>query len=185
MTPPQTNGRTVHKRGDEAAVLGLLRSIFAAELVRPSRTLWLVSPWISDVPLLDNRLDGYRHLEPQWPRAEIRLGMVLATLAARGTTLVVATRPARPVAPDEGSRVTDRFLEDLERRIPASAHLELYRDLGRIHTKGLLGEGYLLAGSMNFTYSGVKVNDELVRFTTSSAEVAETRIEFRGTWSDV
>lgn len=183
MSAP-SSGRTILKRGDEAAVLSLLRTVFAAELVQPSETLWLVSPWISDVPLLDNRADAFRHLEPQWPRTEIRLGAVLATLVARGTRLVIATRPGRRVEPDEGTRATDRFLETLRQRVPPDGLLVVHREAWRIHTKGLLGDRYLLSGSMNFTYSGVKVNEEMVRFTTSETEVAEARIEFRGAWSD-
>lgn len=178
------NGRSIHKRGDEASVLELLRTIFMAELLRPSHTIWLVSPWFSDVPLLDNRLEGFRHLEPQWPRAEIPLGLILTTLAERGANLVVVARPMRPVAPDEASRVTDRFLGELERRVSDAARLSIHRDFDRVHTKGLLGDSYLLSGSMNFTFAGVKINDELVRFTTSQVEVAEARMEFRGLWGD-
>jgi phosphatidylserine/phosphatidylglycerophosphate/cardiolipin synthase-like enzyme len=29
-----------------------------------------------------------------------------------------------------------------------------------LHTKGILGDGYYLAGSMNFTYNGITVNEE-------------------------
>ena len=184
MSNTMLNGRTIYKRGDEAGVLELLRSVFVAELLSPSTTIWLVSPWFSEVPILDNRLEGFRHLEPQWPRAEIRLGTILATLAERGTKLVMVARPMRRVAPDEASSVTERFLSDLERRVSDAAYLTIHRNFDRVHTKGLLGDRYLLSGSMNFTYSGVKINDELVRFTTSEAEAAEARMEFRGLWGN-
>ena len=32
----------------------LLANLFAAELVSPSECIWLVSPWISDIQILDN-----------------------------------------------------------------------------------------------------------------------------------
>ena len=179
----QVAGRTIYKRGDEASVGGLLQTVFAAEMVCPSRALWVVSPWLSDVVVLDNRRDAYRHLEPQWPRAHIRLGRVLATLAARGTHLVLATSPPRAVAPTEGQRVTDRFVEDLARQVPTAGHLRVYRNVERLHTKGLLGDRYFVMGSMNFTYSGVTVNEEAVRFTTVESEVSDARIEFRDRWS--
>lgn len=179
----QGEGRNVLKRGDEGAILSLLRTIFVSELLTPSSTLWIVSPWLSDVPILDNRLDGFRHLEPTWPRAQIRLGIILATLADRGTHLVVATRPARRVAGDEGSRATDRFLEGLQARVPSATRLTAHRNFERLHTKGLLGDGFFLAGSMNFTFAGVKLNDEFVRFTTATAEVSGVRIQFRDAWS--
>ena len=167
MSIPTHTGRTIYKRGDEAGVLELLRSVLVAELLSPSDTLWIVSPWFSDVALLDNRLDGFRHIESQWPRAEIRLSTVLATFAERGTKLAIVARPTRRVAPDEASRVTDRFLDELKRRVSDSTYLSIHRGFDLVHTKGLLGDGYLLSGSMNFTFSGIKLNDELVRFTTA------------------
>lgn len=175
-------GRVIHKRGDEGAVIELLRSVFLAELLWPSKTLWLVSPWISDVPVLDNRLDGFRHVEPLWPRAVVRLGSVLVALADRGARLVIATRPTRAIAPDEPSRMTDRFIEDLARRL--GSKLVVHRDYERIHTKGLVGDRFVLSGSMNFTYAGVNLNDELLRYSTDPTEVAEMKIEFRALWHE-
>jgi hypothetical protein len=47
------------------------------------------------------------------------------------------------------------------------------------HTKGLLGDGYFVSGSMNLTVRGVYINDEQVTLTIDEHEVAQARINFR------
>ncbi len=46
----------------------------------PSRCLWLVSPCISDIPVIDNNANTFLCLEPSWTRTRIRLSQLLATL---------------------------------------------------------------------------------------------------------
>lgn len=174
--------RTIFKKGASHAVPGLLQTLFAAELINPSDCIWLVSPWVSDIEILDNRTHAFRHLEPSWPRGSVRLSDVLASLLERGTTVHVATRPVRPWIGDLG-RHNDRFLEELMRRVPAAAHLSIHRqEESNLHTKGLLGNKFFLSGSMNFTYNGVTVNDEQVRLTLDPSEVAQAHLEFKDRW---
>ena len=53
-----------------AEIRELLELLFTAELLLPSRCLWIISPWLSDLDLLDNRSDAFSSLDPQWgPRA--------------------------------------------------------------------------------------------------------------------
>src|SRR3981081_2843853 len=80
------------------SVRELLQIIFSAELLSPSRCLWLVSPWLRDVPVLDNTTGSFMSLCPEFPRAEVRLSRVLRELLARGSQVVIATRP------DSGNR---------------------------------------------------------------------------------
>lgn len=39
-----------------AEIREMLEGIFVAELLVPSDSLWLVSPWITDIDILDNAL---------------------------------------------------------------------------------------------------------------------------------
>ena len=177
-----STGRQVFKRGATGAVAALLQTVFVSEMIYPSRCLWLVSPWVSDIEVVDNRTGGFLHLEPRWPLGPVHLSDVLAVLVARGTAVHVATRPARPRATDSG-RHNDRFLSELRMRVAQDATLYVHRnEEEHLHTKGLLGDRFFLSGSMNFTYNGIVVNDEYVRFTTDSTEVAEARIAFRERW---
>jgi hypothetical protein len=158
----------------ESEVANLLQSILAAELVAPSSELWLVSPWISDIPVIDNRSAGFSTIEPSWGRRLVLLSEALSTLIKRGTRVVVATRP------DEHN---DRFLYAL-RTAAASAGLSerlLVHQDGReaLHEKGLLGEDYFVSGSMNFTESGIRLNDEALTFEMDESAVAHARLHFR------
>ena len=48
--------RYIYSRFGSRHVADLLQAIFAAEILRPSARMWIVSPWISDIPVLDNTL---------------------------------------------------------------------------------------------------------------------------------
>ena len=48
--------------------------------------------------------------------------------------------------------------------------------------RALLGDQFLLNGSMNFTHNGVQLLDEWVRFDTDTQAVAEARLAFRARW---
>jgi hypothetical protein len=50
------------RSSEEAA--RLLAALFATELVAPSTCLWLVSPWISNVPVIDNETATFDALAP-------------------------------------------------------------------------------------------------------------------------
>ncbi|MBN3959439.1 phospholipase D-like domain-containing protein DpdK [Nostoc sp. NMS8] len=78
--------RYIHSRLSSRQIPDLLQTIFVAELIIPSQCVWLVSPWISDIPVIDNTANTFLCLEPSWSRSRIRLSQVLATLAERGTT---------------------------------------------------------------------------------------------------
>src|SRR5262249_29626431 len=149
----------------------LLQALFVGELLAPSEEILLVSPWVSDIAVIDNVDGGFAGLEPTWGAREVRLSEVLACLVSRGTRAFVEVRP------DEHNR---RFLQRLHAQaIAGSLHVRLSQVL---HEKGLLGDRFLLNGSMNFTYSGVHLLDEYVRFDTDAQAIAEARLAFRARW---
>ena len=47
-------GRDIHRNSRYARneARELLQSIFVAELIRPSRDLWIVSPWLNDIVVI-------------------------------------------------------------------------------------------------------------------------------------
>src|SRR3954447_19129991 len=87
--------RHIHKSSwrcqDE--VKELLQAVFVGEMLAPSRCLWLASPWLSDIPIIDNRAGGFDALDSSWGPRVLRLAEVLRRCLRVGTTLVVATRP--------------------------------------------------------------------------------------------
>jgi hypothetical protein len=165
--------RTIYKAAGSTEVRELLQSILTLELLRPSRTLWLVSPWLSDIPVLDNAAGGYSCIEPSWPLSSVPLSSVLIALALRGAMVRVQTR----------ADVSEAVVQKLRRRASLErASLEI-QDVGStLHSKGIAGDGYLLSGSMNLTYNGVEVLDELVHFDTDRALVDQAHVAFTSQW---
>jgi phosphatidylserine/phosphatidylglycerophosphate/cardiolipin synthase-like enzyme len=147
----------------------LLQLVFASELVAPSRCVWLVSPWIRDVPVLDNTTGGFVSLCPEFPRGEVRLSSVLKELMRRGTQIVVATRP------EQGNRQIVDALADSTDRL----HLLRVSERPELHAKGIVGDRYALTGSMNLTYNGLEHLTEMLLFQVDRGRVEELRILFR------
>jgi hypothetical protein len=148
----------------------LLAGLFSAELCLPSVCLWLVSPWISDVELIDNSTGGFDTLA-RHGRRPIRLTEVLVTLASQGTHIVVGTttdehntkflHKLRLLAED--LRVADKFTISID-------HTD------NLHTKALTGDDFALSGSMNITFNGIQIREELIDLRTETSYVAEARM---------
>ncbi len=150
----------------------LLQSMFVAEMLMPEGDLWIVSPWISNVVLIDNRSGNFDSLNPEWGRREVRLVDVLLALMSRGTTVNVVTRS------DETNRAFIGRLQDMAQQLALEDHVSItVRE--KLHTKGVLLSNSLLMGSMNLTYYGMQINDEWVEFSVDPEDLAATRLEFK------
>jgi phosphatidylserine/phosphatidylglycerophosphate/cardiolipin synthase-like enzyme len=167
------SGRFIHTRFGSRQVAELLQVICTAELIAPSRCLWVVSPWISDVPVIDNRANTFTSLAGEWERTQVRFATLLARLLRQGTTVHVATRP------DEHNQ---DFLERLAHH--AAGHTSRLRThvTDTLHEKGILGDGYYLSGSMNITYNGLSFNQEVLHYVTDPETVAAHRQLFAVWW---
>jgi hypothetical protein len=165
--------RFIYSRFGARQVPELLQTIAAAELISPSRCLWLVSPWVSDIVVLDNRSNAFTTLEPSWARARVRLSTFIGKLAASGSTVHVATRP------DDHNREFITRLREFDS--PMSGRVVVHES-AELHQKGILGDRFHLAGSMNLTFNGISVNDEALLFTVESATVAEQQLVYRAHW---
>jgi len=175
--------RIIHSRSVAYEVPRLLQSLFGAELIDPSPVFWIVSPWISNVPILDNRTNAFRHIEPNWPQARVRLDKVLIRLLTEGVKVHIVSRPSRR---GMGSDVTDQFLNRLQSEDGQgrdSLHIHRRRE-AKQHQKGILTEGFYLRGSMNLTFNGIQHNDEQVEYTTDPEIIARARSEFKERWSN-
>ncbi len=149
----------------------LLQTMFVGELLSSGSDVWIVSPWISNIVLIDNRTGNFDSLNPEWSRREIRLIDVLLSLMARGSKVFIVTRDVESNTSflnDIASASEMGFLE---------SHLNvMIRD--ELHTKGILFSKSLLMGSMNITYNGLEMNDEMIQFCIDPADVADTRLHF-------
>lgn len=157
----------------QSEIRELLQFMFVGEILSPSQKIWLVTPWISNVPILDNRTGTFGVLDPSWGHREIRLTEILLRIMALGTQIVIVTRP------DEHClNYTSRLFEQSEEMGVKDKLLVLYQKV--LHTKGVLTDNGLLTGSMNLTNNGLDLLDEMVTFDTDIADIAQARINFEG-----
>jgi hypothetical protein len=155
------------------SILGeLLQSMFVGELLQTGQDIWLVSPWISDVPLIDNRTGNFDSLYPEWGKKDIRLKEILLTFMSKGCRVNIVCRPNEP------SNIP--FINRLK-EIVNQNFLDEFLNIkyqSKEHTKGILLSNSLLTGSMNITWNGLKINGESIQFSIDPEEIARTRIEF-------
>jgi phosphatidylserine/phosphatidylglycerophosphate/cardiolipin synthase-like enzyme len=149
----------------------IITTILAGELLAPSPDVWLVSPWISDVPGIDNSRGDFDALFDD-PVARIySLAQILAQLTKAGTQITVVTRP------DDHNRT---FVDRLARLADPARSATLFYE--GVHEKTMCGKAWLLTGSMNFTARGMTFNDEAVTYRTDAATAAATRMDFNHRW---
>lgn len=148
----------------------LLAGLFSAELSLPSACIWLVSPWISDVELIDNSTGGFDALA-RHGRRPIRLAEILVTLATQGTHIVVGT-----TTDDHNTRFLQR-LRVLAEDLRVADKLTISIDTtDNLHTKALTADDFALSGSMNITFNGIQIREELIDLRTEPSYVAEARM---------
>jgi hypothetical protein len=153
-----------------------LQGLIVSELIAPGRRLLIASPWISDVPLLDNRGGRFSVLDTTWGARVIRLSAVLRTLLTQQTNVYLHC--------GHGSAQT-RYIErlqDIARRDGTEALFhprQSTHDPGITldHEKAIGGDDWIVHGSMNLTYRGVEINGELVTVSTDPVHVAMVTTE--------
>ncbi len=173
--------RQIYKRSwhSQADVAELLQAAFASELVAPSRSIWIVSPWISDIPIIDNRTGGFDAvLDASWGQRQVRLAEILARCVTLGTHLQVATRP------DSHNATFLSRLEALINGKAAQQRLTVHR-AEDLHEKGILTSRFHLGGSMNLTYRGITILEEAIRYATSEEAISLAQLTYHDRWGGV
>jgi phosphatidylserine/phosphatidylglycerophosphate/cardiolipin synthase-like enzyme len=153
----------------------VLQTLFAAELLAPSRCVWVVSPWLRDVPVLDNSTGAFSVLCADFPRAEVRLSLVLRELLSLGSAVVIATRPG------EGNRQVVEALDGC----PGFEGGLTFVERPTLHLKGVVGDRCALLGSMNLTYNGVERLTEMLILETAASQVQSLRVAFRAEYGGI
>ena len=169
-----THTRKIYKSAvtSQHAVREVLSMVFAQELLAPSRNVFIVAPWISNIVVFDSRLGQYATLNPEWAKREIRLVEVLVAVAANGTALHIHTRP------DDHNKAFKRRIVEAMTDAGLLDHLRWSDKNAQLHTKGVLTDWALVDGSMNLTVSGVALNEEAVTVSFEPEQVAAARMHF-------
>jgi len=151
----------------------VLTAVLLAELLAPSDELWLVSPWISDVPALDNSRGDYDALFADPSARVYPLSAALGKIVVGGARLTVVTRPI-----DHNQSFLDRL-----RRLSTPERFTVIEHPD-VHEKTLCGRSWILTGSMNFTMRGMQINDEAVRYEAGEMAAAQARVDLAHRWRD-
>ena len=150
-----------------------LQSLFISELIRPSSRIWISSPWINDIDLIDNTARQFGALVPSWPASWIRLSDVLGALLDRGAEIVII------------ANYDPRNIEFLS-RMESLGEVHLRRvhiiQTADVHEKGILSDNFTLDGSMNFTYRGVNINQEYLGYRCDPQIVHQRRLVLEERW---
>lgn len=154
-----------------------LQCVFVSEVLVPSTPLWIVTPWISDVPIIDNRAGRFTGLIPALPQRWIRLGEILEQQLIRGGSLVIACRP------DDHNRSFTDLLHRRTREIGREQRVRI-SESAELHEKGILSGSVLLSGSMNLTHNGLRKLEEVVHLTDEGDAVTRARVAYRDRWGE-
>ena len=156
----------------------LLQILVVSELISPSPCVWLVTPWISDIVVLDNRHGRFTGLCSDSEGTEVRLASVLRTFVDNGTEVVLVTRPQEQH--NEAFKNRLQQLGCLDAGTPGITLLEEGHE--RLHYKGFLTSYCYLRGSMNVTYNGLELLEEGIEFDTAGDETGRQRIADARVW---
>ena len=150
----------------------ILQFIFVSELLQPGASFWLVSPWISDISIIREGDFLFPDTLGDMPRSEIRLTEALIGMANAGTQVRIVTKTGESKNFDDALQREKTGVRCLH---PQNIEVQWESDL---HAKGIVGDEYSLTGSMNYTYYGININDELLTFSTIPADVGDLRARF-------
>jgi phosphatidylserine/phosphatidylglycerophosphate/cardiolipin synthase-like enzyme len=156
------------------AMREVLQLLFATELLSPSKCLWIVSPWLRDIPIIDNSSGSFSTLCPDFQVSEVGLVAVVGELLNRGGQIVIATRP-------EAGNL--QLLDSLRDRQSSGKLLLVER--AELHAKGIVGDRAALFGSMNFTFNGLQRLTEMLELQTKLDQIEKLRLTFRKEYGGV
>ena len=156
----------------------LIEGLMIGELITPGPCLWIVSPHVRDIAILDNRGGHFHDLDTTWGLKIIRLSDVVLRLLSLGGRVVIATRKDID---------NDRFLEDIKRTASLrdlSGGLTLH-SVQHLHEAGILGSQFHLSGSLELTFEGLNILEDTIQYTTAAAQVAAARLDLQNRWGGV
>ena len=167
--------RDIYAERSNLLPTAFLQSLLVAELISPSSRIWISSPWITDVNLIDNTARQFGELVPSWPASWIRLSNVLKALLEQGSDIVVISNH------DQHNVEFLSRLEQLRSLYPGRVHI-IQTD--GVHEKGILSDNFTLDGSMNFTFRGININQEYLSYRCDPEIVQERRMVLESRWGD-
>ena len=162
----------------QGIVQELMQFIFFSELLRPSPSVWIVSPWISNVEILNNQSGNFDVINPEWRRRNIRVIDLCLQIATNGTKLYVVTK--------KGEEHNEKFLKQLRGEGRSTGLISRIKIIEHknLHRKGIVTGSGSLSGSMNITYNGFKIEDQEITYYTDKQDIASATDAFETDYLD-
>ena len=168
------------REGEVEEVRDLMESLYAVQFIDTKDDLWIVSPWISDIPIIDNSSGNYSGIDSTWPKRKITFSEVLAKLLKKNQKMKI-TVVTQPVSSNK--YFCDR-LNDLTEIDGTNDRVKIQkREV--LHIKGVTQGSFSFDGSMNYTKNGVEVLEEKVNFDTDRAIVAQFHNDLINHYSNI
>jgi hypothetical protein len=179
------SSRDIHYSEGGKKVRDFLSSLLSSLLLKQKheKPIYLISPWISDFLVFDNKLGQFRDLFRNCPETgeepEIKFSDILLEISANFLIRIITY--------DNNVRTQKIFLE----KIAGRNKIEIRKELNRLdHQKAFLSELFYFEGSMNFTYSGVYKNKEKItcnhaKDKDGQKKITEAYLEFDRSWENL
>jgi len=136
--------------------------------MHPGPEMYLISPWISDTQIVFGQYGQFRAVIPTRSPHILGLKEVLGLLVERGCKVRILVRD---------TDLNRSFLRALPEKVE-------WKFLSALHQKGWVTHHFYLRGSMNFTHSGINLNDENIEITTEDNDIARALIDARHVWEN-
>lgn len=146
----------------------VLTTIFAGLIIVPEE-IWLVTAWLTDFDVLDNRGGNWSYLNPEWGPRVVTFIELLEFAVQKGCKLNLVVK---------NDDINSNSIYRLKTALKTYSDFNIL-EAEDLHKKGFLTETCFLKGSMNFTYRGANLNDELMSLTSDQNEISNMRIEFK------
>lgn len=161
--------RIIRSHRGSQHLLDTLISLLALEAVKPSPEIYIVSPWISNAPIIQNANHGMSDLFPLIQTSTVHFADILKMFTWSGSTVRLICNP--------DTQYTRELLNILGSKME-------YRALQDHHEKGIITSNFYIHGSMNITYNGIYINGECVRVTTEQSEINSAILSSRARWEE-
>ena len=156
----------------------IVQYIFISELINPSEEVWFVSPFISDVPILDNRAGNFNSLNPEWNRKIIKLSDYIRQIISNGSKTFLVTKEI-----DENMGFLNQLDDEMNEYASKGFFSLIFRE--KLHTKGILTNSASITGSMNLTWSGFNINDESIEYDIDPERLSQMRQELHSNYLSI
>ena len=156
-------------------VQSLCQAAFGSELLNPGSGLWMAVRRVWNVPLLDNRANTFRHLEPNWPQSQVRILAVLEKLMREGVDVRILT------GRDSSNETFAGEFHSVERGGGSGQYREVASWEGI--QEGVVASSFYLKGGLQLSRNGglSVAGQELCVYTDEEA-IAQGRRVFQDQW---